>query len=217
MKLLLISGHGAGDSGAIGNGLKEADKTRELVQLIEEQLRGSCNIEIYDMSKNCYKECKKGNIPNWKNYDYVLEFHFNAFNKRVGGTEVLISSNSKDMPLPHSILKNIENLKLFKNRGVKHRDNLLIMNLCKNANVKYLLLETCFIDSKDMKKYESNKISVVKAISNSIVESLGLIYPTDDKSKLYRVQVGAFNVRTNAEKLVKDLISKGYSAFIKEE
>ena len=37
------------------------------------------------------------------------------------------------------------------------------------------------------------------------------------KSKLYRVQVGAFANRSNAEKLCNELKSKGYSAFIKTE
>lgn len=36
-------------------------------------------------------------------------------------------------------------------------------------------------------------------------------------SKLYRVQVGAFTNRSNAEKLLNELKSKGYSAFIKSE
>ena len=36
-------------------------------------------------------------------------------------------------------------------------------------------------------------------------------------SKLYRVQVGAFANRANAEKLLNELKSKGYSAFIKTE
>ena len=35
--------------------------------------------------------------------------------------------------------------------------------------------------------------------------------------KLYRVQVGAFSVKSNAENLRKELIAKGYNAFIKEE
>lgn len=36
-------------------------------------------------------------------------------------------------------------------------------------------------------------------------------------TKLYRVQVGAFANRSNAEKLCQELKSKGYSAFIKTE
>jgi N-acetylmuramoyl-L-alanine amidase len=36
-------------------------------------------------------------------------------------------------------------------------------------------------------------------------------------NKLYKVQVGAFSKRENAEKLLSELKSKGYSAFIKIE
>lgn len=40
---------------------------------------------------------------------------------------------------------------------------------------------------------------------------------TATKGKLYRVQVGAFSSKANAEKLVKELKAKGYSAIVKEE
>ena len=36
-------------------------------------------------------------------------------------------------------------------------------------------------------------------------------------NKLYRVQVGAFSNKSNADKLVNELKSKGYSAFVKTE
>ena len=39
MKILLISGHGAGDVGAVGNGYREADLTREVVNLLAPKLR----------------------------------------------------------------------------------------------------------------------------------------------------------------------------------
>ena len=39
MKILLIAGHGAGDPGASGCGYKEANLTRELVNLIAPNLR----------------------------------------------------------------------------------------------------------------------------------------------------------------------------------
>ena len=39
MKILLIAGHGAGDTGASGCGYKETNLTRELVNLIAPKLR----------------------------------------------------------------------------------------------------------------------------------------------------------------------------------
>ena len=40
---------------------------------------------------------------------------------------------------------------------------------------------------------------------------------TTTSGKMYRVQVGAFSSKTNAEKLAKELQSKGYSTIIKED
>ena len=40
---------------------------------------------------------------------------------------------------------------------------------------------------------------------------------TTDKKKLYRVQVGAFSVKSNAEKMAKELQAKGYQTVIKED
>jgi cell division septation protein DedD len=49
---------------------------------------------------------------------------------------------------------------------------------------------------------------------NDVKKAMGTAAP---KSKLYRVQVGAFSVKANAEKLAKEPQSKGYSTIIKEE
>ena len=43
------------------------------------------------------------------------------------------------------------------------------------------------------------------------------IYATPNTSgKIYRVQVGAFSSKVNAEKLAKELVAKGYSAVVKD-
>ena len=47
MNVLLIAGHGNGDSGAIGNGYEEAELTREFVVLLKENLKSFCNIGRY--------------------------------------------------------------------------------------------------------------------------------------------------------------------------
>ena len=46
MKILLIAGHGAGDPGASGCGYKEANLTRELVNLIAPKLRKYANVDV---------------------------------------------------------------------------------------------------------------------------------------------------------------------------
>ena len=45
MRILLIPGHGDGDSGAVGTGYKEADLTREMVKLIASRLLRYCDVD----------------------------------------------------------------------------------------------------------------------------------------------------------------------------
>ena len=48
MKILLIAGHGAGDPGASGCGYREANLTRELVNLIAPKLRKYAIVDVYN-------------------------------------------------------------------------------------------------------------------------------------------------------------------------
>ena len=221
MNILLIAGHGAGDPGAIGNGFKEADLTRELAKLIAPKLNKYCNIDTYDYTRDCYKDSKVGKTPNWKAFDYVVELHFNSFgNSNAYGSEILIDESESAYTVEDLILKNLSNLGFY-SRGVKRRNDLLNMNLCTNAGTSYALIETCFItNASDMAKYQSKKESVAEAIVNGIVTGFGLHkenIPDVSRETLYRVQVGTFKDRNNAEQLVKELESKGYDAFIKED
>lgn len=210
MKVLLIAGHGQGDSGAVGNGYTEADKTRELSKLVYDLLVNEIEVTLYDQSKNCYKQCKAGNAPNWNEFDLVVEFHFNAFNGQAKGVEVLV---------PHTGIKQAEDIvdgiaELgFSNRGIKVRDNLLNMNLCTKANVDYLLIETCFIDNAlDMRLYEGSRNQIANAISYAILSE-----PYTPTFYLYKVQCGAFNKMENAVELCEKLTQAGYDNFITNE
>ena len=77
MKILLIAGHGQGDPGACALGYQEADLTRELVSLVRPKLSKYAEVTVFDTNKNPYTYLKS-NKYNFKEYDYVLEIHFNA-------------------------------------------------------------------------------------------------------------------------------------------
>ena len=181
MNILLISGHGQGDCGAVGNGYKEANLVREIVPKLKNKLSTYANVDIFDMNKNMYKFLKSGNTFNFKNYDYVLEIHFNACvndvkgDGKTTGTEILIHSTELSYNVEKNIVNNISALG-FKNRGVKTRTNLQNMNVCKKRyGTSYALLETCFIDDKDdMKLYISKKDDVINAIANGIISGFNL-------------------------------------------
>lgn len=181
MKILIICGHGEGDPGACACNCQEATLVREYAPMLQKSLSQYADVDLFDMSKNMYKRLKNGHSFNFKNYDYVLELHFNAAasdptgNGKTTGTEILVHPNEKGTSVEQAILNNICALG-FKNRGVKTRTNLLNMNTCKGKQgVSYALLETCFIDDMDdVKLYKSKKEAIVSAITNGIVSGFGL-------------------------------------------
>lgn len=175
MKILLICGHGDGDPGAVGNGFKEADLTRGLVPKLKGLLSPYAEVDVFDTTRNMYKFLKSGNWYDFRKYDYVFELHFNAFNTKASGTEILVHERENGTSVEEGILKNIEKLG-FINRGVKRRTDLRNMNVCKvNQGVSYALLEVCFIDNADdMTLYKEKKDDIIQAIVGGMVQGFGL-------------------------------------------
>lgn len=173
MKILLIAGHGAGDPGALGNGYKEAELTRELVRLIHEALSMyEVDTTIYNQGHNAFKEAQKGALK-FGNYDYILEVHFNAFSDASAhGTEIYVTHAEKGITVEQAIMDNLK--RYFTNRGVK-RDDFLVIKTAKNQGISSALLETCFITNKnDMLVYQSNKDDIAEEIALGIATGFGL-------------------------------------------
>lgn len=213
MKILLIAGHGAGDCGAVGCGYKEADLTREVVKLVKPKLEKYATVAIADTSYNWFNN--KASLP-LSGVDYVLEVHFNACvndqtgNGKTTGTEIFVTASESGIGVEENIVKNISALGL-KNRGVK-RNNWSVINYCKSKGISSALLEVCFIDdADDMKIYTTKKNEVADAITKGIVDGFGLKTAsgasevTTTKNEYYRVQLGAYTVKANAENKLKEV------------
>lgn len=172
MKILLISGHGAGDPGACANGLKEADLTVEMVKGIRPLLEQYADVDLYPADRNAYKDIQNGCLKvNFANYNYVLEVHFNSGGGT--GTEIFITTKEKGHSVEDKIVANIAKIGL-RNRGVKVKD-WLVIKTAKNKGVSSALLETCFIDNKnDTNIYMENKSKFFNAVVDGIVDGFGL-------------------------------------------
>lgn len=184
MKILLIAGHGNGDNGAVANGYKEAELTREIVALLKPTLSWYADVTIFDTSKNAYKFLTNGGKFDFSAFDYVLELHLNAGaddkNNKVTGSEIYITTTEKGYAVESAILANLKELG-FKNRGVK-RKNFTVIYKAKKAGPSSALLELCFIDDKDdMKLYQTRKNEVINAIASGIVSG----YKLTKKSEWY--------------------------------
>lgn len=193
MNILLIAGHGDGDCGAVGNGCKEADLTREVATLLKSELNGYAEVVIADMKRNWYQYiCKKGGYLVLKDYDYALEIHFNAIKPEsvsdgvTKGTEIYVTTAEKGTKVEQGIVDTLSALG-FKNRGVK-RYNYGLINHIKKKGVSSALLEVCFIDDiDDMKLFQSKKGEVAKAIAKGIIEGFGLVRKVDELTEACNV------------------------------
>ena len=182
--ILVIAGHGGSpyDPGACGCGQKEAVLTRELAKLIQAELSKLADVKVslYNTNNDAYKILKNGGSLPLAGVNYVLEIHFNAAandlngDGKTTGTEVLVHTSESGVTVEEAICKKICALG-FKNRGVKRRSGLLVMNTVKRHGISHALIETCFIDdADDMKLYLANKEKVARAIVAGVAEGFGL-------------------------------------------
>ena len=187
MKILLISGHGAGDVGACGNGYKEYNLTREIVNILAKKLEEYASVDVYNQNRNAFYDCQNGTFKIGK-YDYVLEIHFNAFNGKAYGSECYVTTRETGITVEQAIMKNMSKFFTLRDNdsifdGVK-RTNFLVINTVKNMGMSGALLETCFIDNKnDISIYQKNKDAICQGIVDGIVSGFGLKRSTSTATK----------------------------------
>lgn len=178
-KILLISGHGDGDSGAVATinkkVRKEATETITMVKKIKSALdKYNVDVDVYDTTKDAYKVLCQGGHIAFDKYDFVLEIHFNACVRdlkgdgKTTGTEMLLPSRNTptDLRVEKEILKRVSTLG-FKNRGCKTQ-SLLVINKAQSAGTHACLFEICFIDDvDDMAIYTASKAKIAKKIAKA--------------------------------------------------
>ena len=231
MKINVHAGHnpdGKTACGAVGL-IKESTEARKVKKLVIQYLK-SLGHTVYDCTcdngtsqKDVLK--KIVNKCNDHNTDLDVSIHFNSDardkkgNGKSTGVEVLIqNSHSKAKSYATKICNEIAKLG-FKNRGVKVRDNLYVLNKTK---APALLVECCFVDDKDdVKLYSADTMAkaIVKGITGKTVEEKkgttvkkeeNKTNPKKDTSYKVKVTANLLNVRKepNASSKVVDTIKK---------
>lgn len=212
MKTICIdSGHGGSDSGAIGvNGLKEKDYNLLIGEKVINYLKN------YDIKVVTTRELdefisleKRVDISNKNNCDLFISIHCNAHsNKTANGFETYsYTGNSELQKLIHkNILNRIPSLK---DRGIKKASYYVLKYTKANA----VLIECGFITNKSDYEILLNNIdNFALSICQSIVTFMGL--KQIDNRELYRVIVGSYSVKENAQNMVKQLEKDGYKPYI---
>lgn len=212
MKILLMNGHGGNpyDSGAVGNGYKEAELTRELADLVETRLKKYATVKRYPKERNAYADVQNGTFTTYvpggiNNIDYAFEIHFNAGGGT--GTEIYITTKEEGHTVEDAIVKNIANAIGVKNRGTKVTDFSVIAT-CKYYGVSSALLETLFIDSaSDMKLWASNKDKIADAIVDGIATGFGLKSETSNNTTESKPEKKPTETKKTNEQIAEEVIA----------
>jgi N-acetylmuramoyl-L-alanine amidase len=224
MKFVLDPGHGGHDPGAVANGLKEKDLTLTIVKHIGRMLGEYENAEVfYTRTDDRYLSLEeRAAIANKLKADLLISVHINAgggtgFESYIYNGNVSAATIAYQNVIHAEIMKAIGNVR---DRG-KKRANYAVL---RETKMPAILTENLFIDNpNDAAKLKSEQflLQVAHGHVEGIAKAFGLKkkakqQPKENVSdkKLYRVQVGAFSDRENAERLAEELKKKGYPAII---
>ena len=219
MKVFISAGHGGSDPGAVANGVKEKDLNLAIAKACRDLLtkhgvtvKMSRTQDENDPLSEEIKEC------NAFSPDLAVSIHCNAGGG--DGAEVFHHhGGGKGKTLAENILGEI--VKVGQNsRGAKVRKNSQgkdYYGFIRETSAPAVIVECAFVDNAtDLKilASESLKKSMGEAIAKGVLKTLGVEVQGE---RLYRVQVGAYLLKSNAEDMQKKIKAVGFDAFIVKE
>jgi N-acetylmuramoyl-L-alanine amidase len=220
-KVFIGVGHGGSDGGAVANGVKEKDLNLSIALACRDELeRHGISVKMSrtkdenDTLSDEIKEC------NAFSPDLAVDIHNNAGGG--DGAEAFYHyGGGKSKTLAENILAEI--VKIGQNsRGAKIRKNSSgsdYYGFIRQTSCPAVIIECAFVDNaSDLKilATESQRKAMGVAIAKGILKTLGVEYEVE-RGTLYRVQVGAYLVKANAEAMQKKIKAVGFDAFIVKE
>lgn len=216
LRVFISAGHGGNDSGAVGNSLQEKNLNLQYALACRDVLvQHGIYVDLSrekDENDSVKEEVKEANAQN---YNLAVSFHTNA-----GGGDgfecFYYSTNKNGKKLAQLFEKRIKELGQ-NSRGCKTGNHLYFV---KNTKATAVLCESAFIDNKKDISFvdtveEQRKVGT--AYAKAILDYFGITYKTGNtqqKEAYYKVQVGAFKNKQNAEALASELKSKGYNTYV---
>ena len=156
--------------------------------------------------------------------DLHVPIHTNAFNGTVTGTRMFcFNSNGEGMKACQAIFARVAPLSPGTSENIQVNQKLYEVRV-PAAPTAYL--ECDFHDTVEGAKWiVKNTTAIGESIARGICDYFGVTFKEPEQPKpakpvttdtLYRVQVGAFAVRENAEKMLARLKAAGFEGFIRE-
>lgn len=220
MKITVHAGHAP--DGGVGCGatgiLKESTEARRITAALMNRL-ADAGIEARDVTVNenmSANEVLRKLVlrMNSNDYDLHVSIHLNsAEDRNANGAEAYIyATNGYTENIGRIFCKEMEKIG-YRNRGVKDGSGLYVI---RHSEDPCILFECGFVSSElDTGLYDSERIA--DAIFNAIAGSNSGYSQDFTLKKVYAVQIGAFQNKANAEKILEEAKREGYAdAFIRE-
>lgn len=237
MKIVIDAGHGQNyNQSPADKTYFEGNAMFKLAQMEKEELLKYKDVNVI-LTRNSINEdpslTTRGQMA--EDADLIISDHTNAVASTVSpviGVEIYRSvKRPNDVELANKLCQAIADVMSTNNRGVKVREsinypgsdyytviNASIASGCKHSYIVEHGFHTSYKDTAFLNN-DSNLRRLAIAKVKVIAEYFGLVLksvqaPTSD-GILYRVQVGAYSVKVNADKLKSDLNAKGFDAIVK--
>ena len=220
-KVFLSAGHGGSDPGAVAYGLVEKNINLNTLLACNEVLtrHGVSTVlsRTRDEEDPVQQEVAEVNASG---ATLAVSFHANAGGG--DGFEAFCNTANPDGVRLSKLAEKYVGQLGQNSRGVKDGTHLYFIRKTPMTSV---LFESFFLDNdrdNDIGDTTDEQRVFGVAYAKAILEYLGIPYQDTVASKpaatdkLYRVQVGAFRERKNAEKLLADLKADGYDGYIRE-
>lgn len=203
-----------------GHNVSEADVCRDIAEYAEKALkRNGFNVKL---ANKRYNINQRVNESNTFGADVHIPIHTNAGGG--DGTLVLCYSGNEKNVYVKSVYNSVAKLTPTKDDGIRVNNNLAE---CSQTRAVCVYLECEFHDTKAYANWIiKNKKAIGEAIAKGMCAAEGKTYkgeattskPSESgKNGMYRVQVGAYSNKTNADAQSKKLKDDGFSTYIYKE
>lgn len=212
--IMIDSGHGGMDNGAVYRGRREKDDNLKVGLAVGEQLENAGYNVLYTRTTDVYDTpLQKAQKANNAGADYFISFHRNSGevpNTYHGAQALVYSDNTRASQIGEAIMNQLVQLG-FQDLGVVERPGLVVL---RRTNMPAVLLELGFINNdEDNRIFDEQFDEMVDAIVRGIEQSI----PLTTAPKQYGVQVGLFRYQSNAAYLQEELQDMGYTVLVRRE
>ena len=224
LKISISAGHGPETAGKrTPDGYKEFEFNYPTAQLVADSLSKYENVSIlkvYESNRDVPLKERTTKANNW-GAELYLSIHYNAARgsgwSSASGIETLvhqIATEQRSYQIAQKIHEHVIRATGRKNRGVKARPDLWEI---RSTNMKGVLIECGFMTNREealLMKSQEYREKVAHAIVEGIVNYYNLTKKSTPlppiKDELYKVQIGAFSSKSNAEAQQQLAITKSF-------